>query len=118
MNRTELILRVAFELNLEKEFVRDVIQEYENAIYDAVNSGEDVTLADFLTFKIKLSGGTHRWSIQAQDKIFVPLKYKLFVKPTGKLKTSIESQNVSKRERQLHAKQHREAELQDEQSGT
>lgn len=102
VKRPQIVERIANEFNLTKEFSAQIVDFYEQTIMDALVSGEDVRLTDFLIFKIELTGGTHRYSCVAKSKIFVPLKYKLKIKPGGKLKRAIESQKVSRYEQQKH----------------
>lgn len=101
MVRKDIVSELAAEFNFTTQFAADIVNKYESIICNALISGEDIRLTDFLMFKIKVSGGTYRYSYHAKSKIYVPAKYKLSIKPGGKLKQAIESQRVSKYDQNL-----------------
>lgn len=107
MTRKELINEIAYRLNITKTYAGDILKTYEDIIVDTLLSGEDIRQKDFLSYKIKTTGGTHRWSCHANGKIYVPLRYKVVVKPIGTFEKEIRAQPVSKLEQRRHNKTHR-----------
>lgn len=112
MTKKQLTEIIGKRKNLKPSFVREIVDEYEEVIKDAVSSGETVQFYDFLTFKIDVTGGCYGYSWRAKGPVFRRYRYKLSVKPTGKFKDSVEKQEVSvldkrKRDAELEKKYHK-----------
>ena len=111
MLRKDLIAAIADEMNIPRDWAGEFVHAYEQVVYNTVNSGEDIKLTDFIKFEIVTDKGGSRYNIHVQEKTYVPPKYKLKIRPLGKLKASIEEQRVSKRERKLYSNPESEGDI-------
>lgn len=53
MNKAELADKIAVKLNMSKRDVEDVLETFEEVVYDTLKSGNEVTLTGFGTFSAR-----------------------------------------------------------------
>jgi DNA-binding protein HU-beta len=53
MNKAELADKIAVKLNMSKKDIEDVLETFEEVVYDTLKSGGEVTLTGFGTFSAR-----------------------------------------------------------------
>ena len=98
MTTKNIVKAIAQKMNITQDFARDFVRAYEEVVVNALNAGEEIFQRDFVRYQIKTTGGHYHYSYQKQGTIYLPLKYKVVITPTGKLRDSVAEQEVSQLE--------------------
>lgn len=72
MNRKDLISEITDRTGYSKESVAEMVNAYEDALYDAMSRNEVVTLHGFLRFEKKYRKGHEGNDIKNGGTIFIP----------------------------------------------
>lgn len=53
MNKTELVEKLAFDMGLKRAESKEIVEKVFSTIVEALEKGEDVSIVDFCSFRIK-----------------------------------------------------------------
>lgn len=72
MNRNELITKMSEKTGMTKKDLKRAEESFEEAIIEALENGEDVTLQGFVTFKTKIVEEHTAKNPQSQEEVIIP----------------------------------------------
>ncbi len=95
MNKTELVARIAQEINLTKSQVNETLNAFMEAVEAALSRGERVTLVDFGTFQVLHRAPKIGRNIQTGEQIPIASRKVPKFRPGKGLEEAVNAENGS-----------------------
>ena len=94
MKKIDLIKSIAVKSNLKKEQIAIVVEGMMDAIAEAVNQGESVTLVGFGTFEVKERKARKGYNLSTGGVMTIPGKKVVRFKPGSKMNLEKKNQDT------------------------
>ncbi|GAA6244090.1 HU family DNA-binding protein [Bacteroides fragilis] len=94
MKKIDLIKSIAVKSNLKKEQIAIVVEGMMDAIAEAVNQGESVTLVGFGTFEVKERKARKGYNLSTGGVMTIPGKKVVRFKPGAKMNLEKKNQDT------------------------